>query len=218
MEYTSASSQQPVPAVSSFRGSRIISDQIDAAGLQIIWDTLSQIVSQAVPGHIVEFGCYVGTTSLYLRRLLDATKDSARRELHVYDSFAGLPPKHRADQSSVGNQFQAGALQVSKKELLLQFKKAGLRPPIVHKAWFADLQPADIPSPIGYAFLDGDFYASITDSLRLVWPRLSPGGFVVIDDYRREALPGVERAVDDFFRNKAATIRHRQRFAIISAG
>jgi O-methyltransferase len=61
----------------------------------------------------------------------------------------------------------------------------------------------DVPRPIAFAFLDNDFYESIMCSLRLVWPQLSPGAVVVIDDYQRSTLPEVERAVHDFFQHKS---------------
>ena len=74
---------------------------------------------------------------------------------------------------------------------------------------------AGAPAHPVFAFLDGDFYGSITDSLRLVWPRLALGGIITIDDYQRDALPGVERAVRDFFKNISIDIRHEASIAII---
>src|SRR6185369_8845401 len=88
---------------------------------------------------------------------------------------------------------------VSKKTLLQNFRAANLQPPTIHKGWFNQLTDKDLPDQIAFAFLDGDFYDSIMDSLKLVWPRMAKGGAVLIDDYGREALPGAERAVRDFF-------------------
>jgi O-methyltransferase len=130
---------------------------------------------------------------LFIRRLLDARGDD--REFHVYDSFEGLPPKVAQDDSPAGSQFQAGELSVSKKDFLKQFQKASIRPPQIHKGWFSGLTAADVPDKIAFAFLDGDFYESIRDSLRLVLPRMQVGGTIIIDDYAREALPGVAKAV-----------------------
>ncbi len=59
-------------------------------------------------------------------------------------------------------------------------------------------------------------YESIIDSLRLVWPRLASGGVITVDDYQRDALPGVERAVSDFFQHKLVRIHHEQQIAIIN--
>ncbi len=65
--------------------------------------------------------------------------------------------------------------------------------------------------------MDGDFYESIIDSLRLVWPKLAIGGVITIDDYQRDALPGVERAVRDFFQDKSITLHHEHNIAIVRA-
>lgn len=191
-----------------FRGHSIISDQISQAGLAVVCSQLEEVLDNNIPGAIVEFGCYAGTTSLFIRRVLDSRGQSKKRSFHAYDSFAGLPPKSAEDRNAAGVDFEAGKLSVSKKEFLHQFQRAGLQPPIAHKAWFADLSDTDIPSPIAFAFLDGDFYGSITCSLRLVWPRMSPGGSVLIDDYQRPTLPGVERAVQNFFKDKPSGVLH----------
>jgi len=140
-------------------------------------------------------GCYIGTTSLFVRRLLDQLDPEL--EFHAYDSFEGLPPKSTRDASGTGEGFTAGALAVSKKQFLREFHKAGLRPPVTHKGWFADLTSLDVPETTAFAFLDGDFYESIRDSLRLVLPRMQQGGVIVVDDYAREALPGAARAVHE---------------------
>ena len=175
----------------------LISDQVDVQQLRVILGELDSFLLRRKEGAVVEFGCYIGTTSLFIRRLLDAHQDS--REFHVYDSFEGLPPKTPADESRAGEQFQAGELAVSKKDFLQQFHKAGLKPPVVHKDWFHDLTAIDVPDQIAFAFLDGDFYESIRDSLRLVLPRMQPGGTTIVDDYAREALPGAARAVHGYF-------------------
>ncbi len=189
-----------------FRGHKIISDQVGESELSVVWRELERALNAKIPGDVAEFGCYTGTTSLFIRRLLDERGESDNRAFHVYDSFEGLPEKNKQDQSVAGEAFQAGKLAVSKKEFLHEFRAANLRPPVVHKGWFNQLTDEDIPGQIAFAFLDGDFYDSIMDSLKLVWPRLSQGGVVLVDDYGREALPGAERAVADFLKGKPARI------------
>jgi O-methyltransferase len=175
----------------------LASDQINTAQLGVILGELEKVMEQGTEGAVVEFGCYIGTTSLFIRRLLDARGDA--REFHVYDSFEGLPPKTAEDASRAGEQFRAGELKVSKKQFLREFQKAGLKPPVVHKGWFSHLSSRDVPDRIAFAFLDGDFYESIRSSLKLVLPRMQQGGVIIIDDYAREALPGAARAVHEFF-------------------
>jgi O-methyltransferase len=181
-----------------FRGQLLASDQVSKDDVTLVWQELERVLAAGTPGAIVEFGCYVGTTSLFIRRLLNEQGEAAR-PFHVYDSFEGLPPKVPADASAAGADFQAGKLSVSKKEFLRQFQNTHLEAPVVHKGWFNQLGPQDVPAEIAFAFLDGDFYDSILDSLRLVWPRLQRGAILLIDDYQRPELPGVERAVRDYF-------------------
>jgi O-methyltransferase len=192
---------------------RLISDQIDKTELAVIIRELSGVVKDRVDGDVVEFGCYVGTSSLFIRRTLNIL--DGKREFHVYDSFAGLPEKSAKDLSPAGQQYQSGRLAASRKQLLTNFKKAGLAPPIVHKNWFNELSDKDLPENIAFAFLDGDFYESIADCLNLVGPKMSSGGRIVVDDYQSEALPGVKKAVDEWLYGRQLKLRVESSLAII---
>lgn len=189
----------------------LVSDQVDVAELAVVLSELEKAL--AVQGAVVEFGCYTGTTSLYIRRLLDNYQDA--REFHVYDSFEGLPEKSNVDESPAGTQFKAGELMVSKKQFIREFDKAHLRLPTIHKAWFNDLTPADVPTPIAFAFLDGDYYESIMTSLRLIEGKLVPGAVVVVDDYVSDALPGAAKAVDEWCAQRGLTPRVMNSLALI---
>lgn len=191
----------------------IISDQITQPELLVILQELAHALRRTTDGSLVEFGCYGGTTSLYIRRLMD--KHGASGEFHVYDSFAGLPDKTLHDYSPAGEQFKAGELAVSKKDFIMNFKKAGLRPPRIHKAWFSDLAAADIPDNICFAFLDGDYYESIRTPLQLITPKLASGAIIVIDDYVNVALPGAARAVDDWAEHYGYAVRTEKSLGII---
>jgi Macrocin-O-methyltransferase (TylF) len=195
---------------------QIVSDQITHQQLRVLLQELDRTLRAEVPGEIVELGCYVGTTSVFIQRLLDEMGDAGKHRFHVYDSFAGLPGKGAQDASPVGLQFKAGELSVSKRDFIKTFQRAHMQLPEIHKAWFKDLTAADMPSRVAFAFLDGDFYDSILTSLQLVWARMQPGGRILIDDFQREALPGVERATYDFFRGKPLPrLRKEHNIAII---
>lgn len=192
----------------------LISDQISRSALTVVIGELQKVIERDTPGAVTEFGCYIGTTSLFIRRLLNELDTD--REFHVYDSFEGLPDKTSQDSSAAGVNFKAGELSVSKKQFLEQFKRAKLNPPVTHKTWFDQITPPDLPDKIAFAFLDGDFYSSILTSLQLVWPRLDQKGSIAVDDYRRETLPGVERAINDFFQGKQYKLRYAHNIAIIT--
>jgi len=155
--------------------------------------------SLSVAGDFVELGCYKGETSILLAKLLKAAGPD--KKLWLYDSFAGLPEKTAEDASTAGEQFRAGELFVSKREVVEKFKRSGLPFPVIKKAFFEELDPAsDLPGKVAFAFCDGDLYGSIKTSLKLVVPKLADGGVIVVHDYNNPELPGSARAVDEFLR------------------
>lgn len=193
----------------------VITDQISKASLTVLLDQLETVLRSSIAGDIVELGCYEGTSALFIQRVLREYRHQ-NRQLYLYDSFEGLPTKHPLDESATGTQFKKTELKTTKQKLINNFKHASLNVPIIKKAWFNDLAPEDMPDIIAFAFLDGDFYESILSSLNLVWPRLSSGGIIVVDDYRRSALPGVEKAIQTFFTNYMPGITQKGNLAIIN--
>lgn len=191
----------------------LVSDQVDKDELQIILTELEKALKKSV-GNVVEFGCYAGTTSLFIRRLMD--KLGSVGEFHVYDSFEGLPEKSKYDASLIGEGFKAGALKFSKKDYVINFKKAGLKVPFIHKGWFSNLRPSDVPGNIIFAYLDGDYYDSIIDSLKLIWDKLLPEATIVIDDYNSNALPGVKRAIDAWASSHEFKLRNEKSLAVLT--
>ena len=162
-----------------------------------------------IEGDFVEMGCYEGDTSIKLAEILQYTN----KRLWLYDSFEGLPKKSVEDESAIGTMFNEGVLAVSKREVKLRFLRAGLPVPIIKKAWFSDLVNDDLPERIAFAFLDGDLYESIKDSLKLVTDKMVSGGVVIVHDYNNPELPGVSKAVDEWI--SARKLEQKASLAII---
>lgn len=164
----------------------------------------------AVEGDFVELGCYKGDTSMLLAevlrdfntKLVEKPVENSVKKLWIYDSFEGLPEKSVVDESALGQDFKDGELLVTKREVKERFLRAGLPVPVIKKAWFKDLDEADLPDKIAFAFLDGDFYESIKDSLKLIEGEIMQGGVILVHDYSNPALPGVMKAVDEWLKNK----------------
>ena len=116
------------------RHATLLSDQIDRSELAVILRELERV--RDIAGDVVEFGCFAGTTSVHISKWLEG----ADRTFHVYDSFAGLPEKTAPDLSPAGEQFRPGELAVTKKQFVLNCKKAGVKVPVIHKGWFSDRQ------------------------------------------------------------------------------
>lgn len=189
----------------------LLSDQVDEREVRVVLRELEKALESGVPGDAVEFGCYVGTTSVFLAKRLKGTD----RQLYLYDSFEGLPPKTSEDESPAGLQFKTGELLATKKQLIKNLRQANVPMPIIKKGWFSDLSENDVPETIGFAFLDGDYYHSVRDPLKLIWNHLAPGAIIVIDDYANEALPGAAKAVDEWLLSHQGRLRVEHSLGII---
>ncbi len=69
-----------------------------------------------------------------------------------------------------------------------------------------DTIPGNAPDAIAILRIDTDWYESTLHELTHLWPRLSPGGVLIIDDYGH--MPGARQAVDQFFVS-APVLLHR---------
>ena len=184
----------------------LVSDQVSPHEIEIILTKFQAVLDHNVAGDVVELGCYKGTTSLFLARLLKEYGSS--KQLWLYDSFQGLPDKSAADDSRLGDNFQPGALKATKAEVVRNFAHANLPQPIIKKAWFSDLAEDDVPDQICFAYFDGDYYDSIRDSFRVCEQGLAPGAVIVVDDYSNPSLPGAAKAVDEWCRRNAGRVKN----------
>lgn len=169
-----------------------------------MYHLVSQVLVYDVPGDFVELGCNAGLSAVLFQKIISYYDES--RELHVYDSFEGLPDAKSADGDT---SFKKGEMRTTKDTLISNFKSAGLKPPHVHVGWFDKTLPTELPEIIAFSHLDGDFYDSLKVSLDYVYPRLSKGAVCLIDDYCDPSvcniwnkLPGVKRACDEFLADK----------------
>lgn len=189
-------------------------DQVSASETEKIIEIAEGCL--VVEGDFVELGCYKGDTSLLLAELLvEKSVEKSVKKLWIYDSFEGLPEKKMEDESVIGKDFESGELFVTKRGVKERFLRANLPVPVIKKAWFKDLTDVDLPAKVAFAFLDGDFYESIRDSLKLVENKMSESGMIIVHDYGNLALPGVVKAVDEWMRNKELKMKRYESLAII---
>ena len=170
-----------------------------------LYHLMGQVLACGVNGEFVEFGCHEGQVGVLMGLVMRAVGDV--RDVHLYDSFEGLPARDRRDGHTP---FKAGMLRPSLERLHSNFEEMGLPEPIVHVGWFDQLMPDDIPPTVAFAHLDGDFYSSTIRALELVYDRLAPNAICVVDDFADpsinphwDLLPGVKAACDEFLADKA---------------
>lgn len=162
--------------------------------------TLAEIViKEEIPGDFIETGVWRGGASIFMRAILKAYNQKDRC-IWVADSFEGLPrpnpekyPADLGDRTYTCNVF----LGVSLEEVKANFQKYKLLDEQVKflKGWFKDTLPTAPLKKLAILRADGDMYESTMDSLSSLYGKLSPGGFVIIDDY---CLPTCKKAVSDF--------------------
>ena len=165
--------------------------------VQKLVESLIKVIDDKVEGDVVEFGCYVGESSKYLMRTILETKSD--KKLFVYDSFEGLPELSSWEENSG---WTPGTLNTTEDVLISNFLQNNLPIPIIHKDWFKNIPHYKIPQKISFAFLDGDFYDSIYDSLEKIYDKVSHGGRILFHDYERFDLPGVRAAIEDFLKSR----------------
>jgi O-methyltransferase len=147
---------------------------------------IETILAEGVEGDFIETGVWRGGACIFMRAVLAAYGIRDRR-VFVADSFEGLPepdPKRcPADRESLFHTIQY--LAVSREEVENNFAKYGLldEQVVFLKGWFKDTLPSAPVEKLALLRLDGDMYESTLDALGNLYPKLSPGGFCIIDDF-----------------------------------
>ncbi len=161
-----------------------------------------------MPGELVETGIWRGGACIMMAAVLAAYGESDRK-VWGFDSFEGLPPPNAElypnDRGDQLHRFPQ--LAVSLEEVRENFRRVGLWSDQVRlvKGWFKDTVPTAPIEKIAILRLDGDLYESTIQVLDGFYPRLSLGGFCIIDDYG--ALPSCRAAVEDYRRDHGVNER-----------
>lgn len=161
---------------------------VGLARLANVLDCTSRALADDVPGDLVETGVWRGGTAIYLRAILEALGDEDRT-VWACDSYEGLPEadaeKYPVDVPMRFHEHKELAIGV--EIVRRHFERYGLLDDRVRfvQGWFRDTLPevAREIGPIAVLRLDGDMYESTIDALTHLEPLVSPGGFVLVDDY-----------------------------------
>jgi hypothetical protein len=173
-------------------------DSTNTTGLTLIGSKLldefrvmiEQVHDRRIPGEIVETGVWRGGACIWAAAVLEYLKSD--KKVYVCDSFCGLPLV--SDPKETISYDDAESLRVSLEEVEANFDRFGLKHRAVFvKGWFKDTMPS-LNIPVSVLRLDGDMYESTRDVLKYMYDRVSPGGFVIVDDYQ---LPPCKQAVDE---------------------
>ena len=170
--------------------------------LDNLQDCIVDALNDDVPGDLVETGVWRGGCAIMMRAVLKAYGDHTR-SVWLADSFRGLPPPSPGEYPQDAGDAHATFtpyLGVSMEVVQENFRHYGLLDDRVKfiPGWFRDSLPVAPVERIAVLRLDGDMYESTHLALTHLYPKLSPGGFLIVDDYG--ALPNCRLAVEDFRR------------------
>jgi O-methyltransferase len=175
------------------------------------------IVANKIPGAMVECGVWKGGSMMAIARTLIQLEDYSR-DLYLYDTFEGMTPPGEKDIDYDGVPASILLSQMSKgiedfrwnyvplDEVKKSVCNVGYRNDKIHfiKGKVEDTLPRAAPECISLLRLDTDWYESTRHELITLFPRISPGGVLVIDDYGH--FTGAREAVDEYIREKRVPI------------
>ena len=174
--------------------------------LHNIRECVEKIITDNVPGDLIETGVWRGGATIFMRGILKAY-GIEDRTVWVADSFEGLPPpdaeKYPLDTKSTFHKFND--LSISLEQVQENFKRYNLLDNQVRflKGWFKDTLPVAPIETLALMRLDGDMYESTMDAFVNLYNKLSVGGFVIIDDYN--AVKTCNDATHDYRREHGIT-------------
>jgi O-methyltransferase len=198
-----------------------------------IYECARVVEREAVRGNFAECGVWAGG-AIGLMALVDQRYDGGdQRLLHLFDSFEGLPqptkedadvfeayrykhPDLRDDDGRYSERLApSGACSVSAygvdtlqnvTDLFDNVLRVDRRKYVIHRGWFQHTIPkarAQI-GPLALLRLDGDWYESTKTCLEGLYDCLTPGGFLIVDDYG--FFKGCTQAVNEFIKARAIPI------------
>ena len=180
------------------------------AKLDALIEATRYVVRQRIPGEVVECGVWRGG-SMQAVALTLLELDETTRELHLFDTFEGMPPPSDEDTRTEHGETVAAAdlLAASPRESRmwavadLDDVRAGMAETgypaeriCYHPGLVEETTPGEAPETIALLRLDTDWYESTRHELDHLYDRLSPGGVLIIDDYRD--WDGARKAVDEW--------------------
>jgi O-methyltransferase len=175
------------------------------------------VCAQSIEGAIVECGVWRGGSTMAALLALVRLEDFSR-EVWLYDTYDGMAAPTQNDADLDHQLFAAGVrddggsdwCRAELGEVFTNVESCGY--PMDHvkflKGKVEDTLPRNVPERISLLRLDTDFYESTRQELEYLYPRLSSGGMLIIDDYG--AFAGARRAVDEYLAaNSIRAFLHR---------
>ncbi len=179
------------------------------ARIEAVISATRHVVKHDIPGDFVESGVWMGGSIMAAARTL-VELGATDRDLYLYDTFEGLPAPGEHDRITGSDQDLAALYAEANADedaepflnapidvVRANVARTGYPVERIHlvQGLVEDTIPETAPETIAFLRLDTDWYSSTHVEMETLFPRLSAGGIMIIDDYAY--LDGVRKAVDD---------------------
>lgn len=158
-----------------------------------------------VPGHVAEFGCWRGSTSLLLAKGLRIFDPSGPKLVHLFDSFEGLSEFVTEDGRAIQ---QSGDYRGARHVIEQCAALVGVDEEIViHEGRIEDTLPEFVShhpeTRFSFIYCDTDLYSATKTIIQLTWQLVTPGGLMVFDQWNMDEFPGEGIAVNEFLKDSS---------------
>ncbi len=155
-----------------------------------LWFQMRRIEEQHIPGSLAELGVYKGHTAKLIHHM------SPQRKLYLFDSFSGLPKQVIREDCDGKVRPQTVKFDNTSKKGVLKYIEGNSNVE-VREGIFPETATGLDDETFAFVHLDADLYQSTLDGLNFFYPKLNPGGCIIVHDYNHN-WEGVRKAVDEF--------------------
>lgn len=162
----------------------------DKVRFYTLWLQVERLKRNMVNGCFAELGVYKGITANMLYEM------DRSRTLHLFDTFEGFDENDLKHENVKGGKYTSKEFADTSVEAVKAYIKGG-ESVVFHKGYFPETTAGLEHVSFALVSIDADLYVPTIEGLKFFYPRLSPGGIIIIHDYNHN-WDGARKAVDEF--------------------
>lgn len=170
----------------------------DRVRFYTFWFQIERLKAENIPGAFAELGVYQGETANIIHEM------DPSRKLHLFDTFAGFENKDLAAERQKDERYRSDNFSNTSLDMVKAYIN-GNENVHFHVGHFPG-SASGLEEPVfAFVHLDADLYKPTLAALGYFYPRLSPGGVIIIHDYNH-TWPGIRQAIQEFSKDIPETL------------